>query len=198
MAFLLCRRVITIKNIERYQETLNIIHNCEEKYGSLIYVSNDCPEYKRLRQLWPRDHGYKANANKAVESKRRAELIIKHVVQGYNPDYVRSHDKATAQQIKKITKEANVCFRPKFKYCISKAGESDIYFTNLFYLCIKLLNFNPRTSEIAYTRLENEGWSIEHVSLFWFQLPKNCRYLTKDTDQILIKNKLEDYAKFSA
>jgi hypothetical protein len=166
-----------------YQQALLLIHDLEDEYGSVLYVSNDNLELRQVHKL--------LNVKEKLNHKRVYNLNK----QGYSVSQIAQIVGNTSRTVYNYLKNNHIRPKCSFKYQVTVPDLShNIYTTSL----INLANIICHTQSInlakcAVKQLKARGCLIKKIKSIWCEIPNGDYYCLPYFDKIITKNGLDSY-----
>ena len=166
-----------------YKQALVRIHNLEDEYGSVLYVSNDNLELRQVHKL--------LNVKEKLNHKRVYNLNK----QGYSVSQIAQIVGNTSRTVYNYLENNHIRLKCSFKYRVTMPDLShNIYTTSLINLAKIICRAQSiNVTKCAVKQLEARGYLIKKSNSIWCEIPNGDYYCLPYFDNIVTKNGMDSY-----
>lgn len=154
----------------------NLIHQLEDKFGSLALVPESNPILKKLRQLI-----FAAEAeSKRISQISDDELIVDMLKEGYSNAEVAQEMGVTIKKAHLLAVKCHIKAKPKFKYKVTIAKTGQLIYSGNYQNFSILMHHHCDYYERTKRYLYEEGFKLERLPEFvpWRKLNKGDQYIS--------------------
>lgn len=162
----------------------DMIHDLEERYGSIKNVPKNEPELMQLQKEIGIVETHDSQLEQDIE-----ELIF----YGYKPSEIIDEVQISKYLLNKIKSKLGLSYIPMFTYKLTNHDEPDIYLTSFKQINVIIHKAPSTRIPLTLRHLKEHGFKHHEINLYWGDIPEDAIYVVGR--KVFQKNGLKSYRK---